>query len=47
VVDVNNKPQYLVFCLHSRNIVPKYGGFACGKLKMPSPAAYFGPKTCT
>lgn len=35
VVQVNNKPQYLVFCSHSRHPTPKPAAFACGKRKRP------------
>ena len=35
MVRVNNKPQYLVFCSHSRHLLSKHGHLACGKLKRP------------
>ena len=35
MVSVNRKPQYLVFCSHSRHPHSKHRIFACGKRKWP------------
>jgi len=46
MVQVNSKPQYLVFCLHSRQLAAKYSHNACGKLKRPFQARFLAGRLC-